>query len=77
MGDRTGETYRLGDRIESKLVEAAPVAGAVRRAEWRRRRVCSTVAWSAVPPRPALLASQIGGRGFAAGFGSMVMFSKR
>jgi len=30
VGDRTGETYRLGDRVEAKLVEAAPVAGALR-----------------------------------------------
>ena len=30
VGDRTGETYRLGDRVEVKLVEAAPVAGALR-----------------------------------------------
>jgi ribonuclease R len=30
IGDRTGETYRLGDRVEVKLVEAAPVAGALR-----------------------------------------------
>jgi len=29
-GDHTGETYRLGDRVEVKLVEAAPVAGALR-----------------------------------------------
>jgi ribonuclease R len=29
-GDRTGETYRLGDRVEVKLIEAAPVAGALR-----------------------------------------------
>ncbi|PVE23158.1 ribonuclease R [Microvirga sp. KLBC 81] len=29
-GDYTGETYRLGDRVEVKLVEAAPVAGALR-----------------------------------------------
>jgi ribonuclease R len=29
-GERTGETYRLGDRVEVKLVEAAPVAGALR-----------------------------------------------
>nr|WP_262296850.1 ribonuclease R [Microvirga sp. HBU67692] len=29
-GDDTGETYRLGDRVEVKLVEAAPVAGALR-----------------------------------------------
>src|SRR5215203_4175738 len=30
VGDRTGETYRLGDAVEVKLVEAAPVAGALR-----------------------------------------------
>lgn len=29
-GEHTGETYRLGDRVEVKLVEAAPVAGALR-----------------------------------------------
>ena len=30
VGERTGETYRLGDQVEVKLVEAAPVAGALR-----------------------------------------------
>ena len=30
MGERTGETFRLGDRVEVRLVEAAPVAGALR-----------------------------------------------
>jgi ribonuclease R len=30
VGDHTGETYRLGDRVSVKLVEAAPVAGALR-----------------------------------------------
>jgi len=30
VGDRTGETFRLGDEVEVKLVEAAPVAGALR-----------------------------------------------
>jgi ribonuclease R len=30
VGERTRETYRLGDRVEVKLVEAAPVAGALR-----------------------------------------------
>jgi ribonuclease R len=30
IGDRTGETYRLGDRVTVRLVEAAPVAGALR-----------------------------------------------
>ncbi|HEV2565916.1 MAG TPA: ribonuclease R [Microvirga sp.] len=29
-GDDTGETYRLGDKVEVRLVEAAPVAGALR-----------------------------------------------
>mgnify|MGYP001296002137 CR=1 FL=1 len=29
-GERTGETYRLGDPVQVKLVEAAPVAGALR-----------------------------------------------
>jgi ribonuclease R len=30
IGDRSGETYRLGDRATVRLVEAAPVAGALR-----------------------------------------------
>jgi ribonuclease R len=30
IGDRSGETYRLGDAVMVKLVEAAPVAGALR-----------------------------------------------
>src|SRR5947207_3743284 len=30
IGDHTGESYRLGDAITVKLVEAAPVAGALR-----------------------------------------------
>ncbi len=30
VGNRTGETFRLGDRLSVKLVEAAPVAGALR-----------------------------------------------
>jgi ribonuclease R len=30
IGDSSGETYRLGDRVTVKLVEAAPVAGALR-----------------------------------------------
>jgi ribonuclease R len=30
VGSRTGETYRLGDRVEVRLVEAIPSAGALR-----------------------------------------------
>jgi len=30
IGSRSGETYRLGDRVTIRLVEAAPVAGALR-----------------------------------------------
>jgi ribonuclease R len=30
VGARTGETYRLGDAVEARLVEAAPFAGALR-----------------------------------------------
>ena len=30
IGDHTGEAYRLGDTVTVKLVEAAPVAGALR-----------------------------------------------
>lgn len=30
IGERTGESYRLGDKVEVRLMEAAPVAGALR-----------------------------------------------
>ena len=30
IGDRTGETYRLGDDVRVRLVEAIPSAGALR-----------------------------------------------
>ncbi|QIB36002.1 ribonuclease R [Ancylobacter pratisalsi] len=30
IGDQSGEMHRLGDRVEVKLIEAAPVAGALR-----------------------------------------------
>jgi ribonuclease R len=30
IGDRSGESHRLGDRVTVRLVEAAPVAGALR-----------------------------------------------
>jgi ribonuclease R len=34
IGERSGETYRLGDRVTVRLVEAAPVAGALRFELW-------------------------------------------
>jgi ribonuclease R len=30
VGKHSGETYRLGDRVTVKLIDAAPVAGALR-----------------------------------------------
>ena len=30
VGSRTGETFRLGDSVEVRLVEATPVAGGLR-----------------------------------------------
>jgi ribonuclease R len=30
VGTRSGETHRLGDKVTVKLIEAAPVAGALR-----------------------------------------------
>jgi ribonuclease R len=30
VGDRTGEAFRIGDTVRVRLVEAAPVAGALR-----------------------------------------------
>jgi ribonuclease R len=30
VGDRTGETFRIGDTVKVRLLEAAPVAGALR-----------------------------------------------
>jgi ribonuclease R len=30
VGDRTGETFRIGDTVRVRLLEAAPVAGALR-----------------------------------------------
>ncbi len=30
IGNRSGATYRLGDAVTVKLIEAAPVAGALR-----------------------------------------------
>ncbi|HCO53784.1 MAG TPA: ribonuclease R, partial [Pelagibacterium sp.] len=30
IGERTGERFRIGDRVEVRLLEAAPMAGALR-----------------------------------------------
>jgi len=30
VGDTTGETFRIGDDVRVRLVEAAPIAGALR-----------------------------------------------
>jgi len=30
IGERTGERFRIGDKLEVRLLEAAPVAGALR-----------------------------------------------
>ena len=30
IGERSGDTYQLGDRLEVKLVEATPVSGGMR-----------------------------------------------
>jgi ribonuclease R len=30
IGERTGETFQLGDPVEVRLVEAAPVSGGLR-----------------------------------------------
>ncbi|SHM04274.1 ribonuclease R [Roseibium suaedae] len=39
IGDKTGETYQLGDNVEVRLVEAAPFAGALRFEMLSRGRV--------------------------------------
>ena len=50
VGRRSGETYRLGDAVTVKLVEAAPVAGALRfelvseGRQSRPPRPCATIA---------------------------------
>lgn len=50
VGSRTGETHRLGDRVAVKLVEAAPVAGALRFELLSEGRISSS-AQRAHPPR--------------------------
>jgi ribonuclease R len=56
IGNASGETHRLGDRVSVRLVEAAPVAGALRfellsagRVDVRRKKVRH----ERKPPRPA------------------------
>ncbi len=50
IGDHTGETYRLGDHVTVKLVEAAPVAGALRFELYRRRAMTSSPSGQAARP---------------------------
>ena len=47
VGDRTGETFRIGDTVKVRLLEAAPVAGALRfellsRGQPRQTVICET-----------------------------------
>jgi len=58
IGDETGETHRLGDKVTVRLVEAAPVAGALRfellsegRYAARQRRSASSSAAERHQPR--------------------------
>ncbi len=51
IGRSTGETYRLGDSVTVKLVEAIPVAGALR-FELRLRRPCRQARRPALDPLP-------------------------
>ena len=50
VGNRSGETHRLGDRVTVKLVEAAPVAGALRFELLSEGRVMTRRAAAAVRP---------------------------
>lgn len=59
IGDHTGESYRLGDAVSVKLVEAAPVAGALRfellsegRYETGTRRPAGRKRFERPKPRP-------------------------
>lgn len=63
-GQRTGETYRLGDRVEVKLVEAAPVAGALRfeLVSEGRRTKAPPRGRTRRAPRPAAAADERGRR---------------
>ena len=51
VGSRSGETHRLGDRVTVRLVEAAPVAGALRFELLSEGRITGGAARSA-PARP-------------------------
>ncbi|MET0529870.1 MAG: ribonuclease R, partial [Microvirga sp.] len=67
-GQHTGETYRLGDKVEVKLVEAAPVAGALRFELLTQGKFTGKVGGSSKkgakrPPRGAKPAKAAGGRG--------------
>ena len=52
VGERTGEAHRLGDRVEVKLVEAIPVAGALRFELISEGRYDLKPARRRHPPRP-------------------------
>ena len=69
VGDATGETYRLGDRVTVRLVEAAPVAGALRfevlsegRIEPRAGRGRHSARTARAPAAGALARPRRGGR---------------
>jgi ribonuclease R len=51
VGDDTGEAYRLGDRVTVRLVEAAPVAGALRFEVLSAGTIQSTSRGRRRPPR--------------------------
>jgi ribonuclease R len=58
IGDHTGESYRLGDRVTVKLVEAAPVAGALRFELLSKGRYENVPKRKGHPVRPQSKASQ-------------------
>lgn len=52
VGERTGESWRLGDRVHVRLVEAAPVAGALRFELLTEGRPATSNRSGKRPPRP-------------------------
>jgi ribonuclease R len=54
IGERSGESWRLGDRVHVKLVEAAPVAGALRFELLSEGRHVTPGRSGKRPPRPPL-----------------------